>query len=192
MFRSLTRKGQGGDMVKTDKKPQVIQTRNGGFRVLNSRRVPERISLPPRRCLTAEEIWLARCDARRTKFATALKEAEEACPAGARIVPMYSPQRFLFAVVDESDHAWLSRYEWQAWTRRGYKNARAVAMIDGRLEQMARLVMGVGHRYRHVVAVNGNLLDCRRSNLKVIRPHAECAKNVCQLGARPLRLPCAL
>jgi hypothetical protein len=116
--------------------------------------------------LTAEEIWTARCELREQRYAEALHAA--ACPEGARLIPLQGSNRILFAIVDEEDYAQLSRFTWRAWTRRGYKKARAVSLIDGQMNQMSRLVMRVGHRYHHVRHRNGNTLDNRKLNLRVL------------------------
>jgi hypothetical protein len=142
---------------------RVIQLRNGQFRVLAG--WSDALALPPLRPFTAEELWTARCELRREELATALRKAK--CPEGARLIPLQGSNRVLLAIVDEEDFAALSRFTWRAWTRRGYKKARAVSMIDERMNQMDRVVMNVGHRYHHVRHTNGNSLDSRKQNLRV-------------------------
>jgi hypothetical protein len=160
---------------------RLIRTRRG-FRVLGGACLTEPISLPPPSRLTAEEIWAALCEVRQERYAEALQAA--ACPPGARLIPLHSPHRPLFAIVDEADYAWLSRYSWAAWTQRGYKHARAVATIDGYQWQMPRLILHVGHRHWRVRLLNRNPLDYRRCNLKVEAPQR-------RAKGRSIRTPCA-
>jgi hypothetical protein len=143
---------------------RLIRLRNGKFRVLAGRSAP--LGPPPIVPLTAEEIWTALCELRRQNLATTVRKSK--CPEGARLIPLQGSNSILFANVDEEDYAQLSRFTWRAWTRRGYKKARAVSLIDGQMNQVSRLVMRVGHRYHHVHHANGNTLDNRKLNLRVL------------------------
>ncbi|WP_213804779.1 hypothetical protein [Granulicella sp. dw_53] len=126
----------------------------------------EPIALPLIPALRAEDIWTAHCKLRKEEYAEALRKAS--CPEGARLISLISVRRAFLAMVDEEDYEWLSCYDWHAWTRRGYLNVRAVALIDGKPRQMSRLVMRVGHRYTQVRCINGNQLDNRKMNLQML------------------------
>jgi hypothetical protein len=147
---------------------RIIQTRNGQIRVVGSTRSVERVVLPPPIRVTAEEVWAARCELRREQQEGELSRLK--VPEGAKAISLVSSGRPLFAIVDETDYVWISRHEWKAWTRRGYSKARAVATIEGRTYEMARLIMNVGHRLWTVRTRNGESLDYRRCNLDVFRP----------------------
>lgn len=70
----------------------------------------------------------------------------------------------LFVMVDDEDYAWLARYSW--CRNPGHKTDYAVARVDGRVQQMHRLILQPppGLRVDHK---NGNGLDNRRSNIRL-------------------------
>lgn len=95
-------------------------------------------------------------------------------------VVLIALNRGLFALIDEADASVLEGYSWVAFqprkSRSFYVSGRRV--VDGVHEQalLHRLIMlpDAGLEVDHV---NGNGLDCRRSNLRIVT-HAENAKNL--------------
>lgn len=91
------------------------------------------------------------------------------------------------ALVDDGDYAWLSGFGWHGYKGRKDRHYYARATLNfgpGETEtvQLHRLVCGAGPG-EAVTFLNGNRLDCRRSNLVLatreeIRAHSHHASNV--------------
>lgn len=77
--------------------------------------------------------------------------------------------RGLTALVDAADYAWLSRWKWNAHAsgRRHHYAARSGLDSSGkkRITYMHRALMGEAGEVDHI---NGNKLDNRRANLRVV------------------------
>jgi hypothetical protein len=84
--------------------------------------------------------------------------------------------RGLSALVDAADYAWLSQWKWNAHAsgRRHHYAARSVQR-DGKRQHvyMHRLLTGESGEVDHI---NGNKLDNRRANLRVVS-HPENTRN---------------
>jgi hypothetical protein len=94
-------------------------------------------------------------------------------PIGSRCIPL---TRGLWAIVDESDYEWLSKYSWQAvHTRRGLMYARR--RMNGKRVSMHRLLVDA----EEVDHINGNTLDNRRCNLRPAT-HAQNIRNSARKG----------
>lgn len=80
-----------------------------------------------------------------------------------------------FALVDDEDYEWLSRWNWfaQLSPDAGYYTAeRAETLPNGkrRKVRMSRLILGLDHGDpRHAKHVRNDYLDNRRSELSIVR-----------------------
>lgn len=73
------------------------------------------------------------------------------------------------ALVDETDFEWLNKYSHHRKTMNEGKLVYAGTQIDGRSVPMHRLIMGLEIGDKRIVHhVNGNGLDNRRSNLRIV------------------------
>lgn len=72
----------------------------------------------------------------------------------------------LFALVDESDHALVSAFNWNVFGPSKSGNCYAQRRANGRLILLHRWLLSAPDEMR-VDHINGNGLDCRRSNMRV-------------------------
>lgn len=72
----------------------------------------------------------------------------------------------IFTIVDESDYEWLKKYRWFLNAGYAYTNARD-AIIGSRKSNMGRVILKAPLD-KVVDHINGNKLDNRRENLRVV------------------------
>lgn len=95
---------------------------------------------------------------------------EEKTPECGYSVPLTKGYR---ALVDEKDYKWISAYKWRAnvsVNKRKVYASRVTSRKDGPQKQimMHRQIMGLESKDEwQVDHINGNTLDCRRSNLRL-------------------------
>jgi hypothetical protein len=71
-----------------------------------------------------------------------------------------------FAIVDNDDYEWLSKFKWYADRNRSSYYARRNK--NGKYIKMCRLIMGLKYGDKRMVDhINGNGLDNRRCNLRI-------------------------
>lgn len=77
-----------------------------------------------------------------------------------------------YVTVDDADFDWINRHSWYLDPRHGF--ARRQVRVGGvpTYESVARVVAGaVRHDGNEVRHINGDRLDCRRTNLLLTRPN---------------------
>lgn len=95
-------------------------------------------------------------------------EMPASCPAGARWIPLTRGQ---FALVDEEDYELVNKSSWSAECRG--RTSYAVGKRGGRTICLHRMVLNApdGSDVDHI---NGDGLDCRRSNLRCSTHQENC------------------
>lgn len=87
-----------------------------------------------------------------------------------------SRSRFTYAVVSQEDHARLSRFKWSI-----HSNGYAYRLVQGddrrSIVYLHREVMQLQPGHGVVDHINGNPLDCRRENLRVLQSNAHNLQN---------------
>ena len=72
------------------------------------------------------------------------------------------------ALVDDEDYASLSAYHWQVATSRSETRRYVSGRVHGRVILMHRFILGLGPDDPDVDHINGDGLDNRRENLRVV------------------------
>lgn len=72
-----------------------------------------------------------------------------------------------YAIVDDEDFEFLNKYKWCAGVNRAGGVFYAKSHVNGRMQSMHRLLLGVTDRWVLVDHINHDTLDNRRSNLRI-------------------------